>query len=170
MKKWIYAVLVIAACVLPGCSSKEGPAVEGKPAPDFALKDLSGTQRKLSDFKGKIVLVNFWATWCPPCREEIPSMVKLNQLMKGKPFQLLAVSIDEKGAEEVAAFFKSSGVLLPALLDTDQAVSKRYGTTGVPETFVINSKGVILKKVVGGFDWSAPEIVAFLDEAIKTIK
>jgi peroxiredoxin len=168
MKKWFYAVLVIALFVLPGCSRKdEGPAVVGKPAPDFALQDMSGRMVKLSDFRGKLVMLNFWATWCPPCREEIPSMVKLNQLMAGKPFQMLAVSIDEGGGEAVAAFFKGAGITLPALLDTDNSVSRRYGTTGVPETFVIDSKGVVLKKVVGAFDWTAPEVIGFLDENIK---
>lgn len=91
-------------------------------------------------------------------------MVKMNQAMQGKPFQLLALSVDEGGRDAVVKFFQKGGVTLPALLDTDGAVSRRYGTTGVPETFVINTKGVIMKKVVGAMDWSAPEVLAALED------
>jgi thiol-disulfide isomerase/thioredoxin len=114
-----------------------------------------------------VALVNFWATWCPPCREEVPSMAELNRLMAGKPFRMLAISIDQEGKEAVEAFFKQANTALPAYLDSDGAIGKRYGITGVPETFVIDRKGVILKKVIGPLDWTAPEVVKFLDEAMK---
>ena len=167
MKRWALSLLLLAVLALAGCTKKEAPAVEGALAPDFTLKDLSGKPVQLSSLRGKVVLVNFWATWCPPCRQEIPSIMRLNQLMQGKPFQLLAVSIDEGGADAVSSFFRQSGASLPALLDTDGAVSRRYGTTGVPETFIIDGKGVILKKVVGSLDWSSPEVISFLDENAK---
>lgn len=80
---------------------------------------------------------------------------------------MLAVSIDEGGTDAVEDFLKNSGTMLPALLDTDHAISKRYGTTGVPETFILDKKGVIVKKVVGGMDWSEPQVVAFLNEIMK---
>ncbi len=94
-------------------------------------------------------------------------MMLLNKTMEGKPFQMLAVSEDQGGKEAVAGYFKESGTLLPALLDTDQMVGQRYGLTGVPETFVIGKNGVILKKVVGAMDWNAPAAIAFLNEAMK---
>lgn len=167
MKRWMYAVLLLAVFAAVGCSKQaEKAAVEGNYAPDFTLKDLNGQSVQLSSLKGKVVLVNFWATWCPPCREEIPSMMKLNQAMQGKPFQMLAISIDEGGKEAVEGYFKKNGVSLPTLLDTDGEVSKRYGTTGVPETFVLNAKGLIVKKVIGPMDWGSPEVVAALDELI----
>ena len=167
MKRWMYAVLLLAFFAAAGCSKEvEKPAVEGNYAPDFTLKDLNGQEIQLSSLKGKVVLVNFWATWCPPCREEIPSMMKLNQAMQGKPFQMLAISIDEGGKEDVERYFKKQGVSLPALLDSDGKVAKRYGTTGVPETFVLNTKGLIIKKVIGPMDWAAPQVVAALDEMI----
>lgn len=142
-------------------------AVEGSAAPDFTVKSLAGQDVALASLKGKVVLVNFWATWCPPCKEEIPSMMKLNQQMAGKPFQMLAIAIDEGGKEAVEGFFKKSGLSLPAYLDTDGAVSRIYGTTGVPETFVVDKTGIIRKKIVGGMDWSAPEVAAYLDELLK---
>ena len=164
MRGWIGAAVLLALFVASGCNKREVPAVEGNPAPDFTLQDLSGRPVQLSTLKGKVVLVNFWATWCPPCREEVPSLVRMNRAMQGKPFQLLAVSIDEGGKDAVAGFFRKSGAALPALLDTDGTVSRRYGTTGVPETFVIDTKGVIMKKVVGGMDWSSPEVLAALED------
>ena len=167
MRGWICAVVLLALFLASGCNKPEAPAVEGNPAPDFTLKDLSGRPVQLSSLRGKVVLVNFWATWCPPCREEVPSLIRMNQAMQGKPFQLLAVSIDEGGKDAVADFFRKSGASLPALLDTDGKVARRYGTTGVPETFVIDTKGVIMKKVVGGMDWSSPEVLAALGDLGK---
>ena len=160
MRRWIWGVLILA--VLAGCSKKEVPAVEGNPAPDFTLNDLSGRPVQLSSLKGKVVLLNFWATWCPPCREEIPSMVRLNQAMQGKPFQMLAVSIDEGGKGAVQEFYRKGGVTLPTLLDSDGKVAGRYGTYRVPETFLIDAKGIIVKKVIGPMDWSSPEVLAAL--------
>jgi peroxiredoxin len=167
MRGWICVLVLLAVVAVSGCTKREAPAVEGSLAPDFTLNDLSGRPVQLSSLKGKVVLVNFWATWCPPCREEVPSMVRLNQAMQGKEFQMLAVSIDEGGKDAVAGFLKKNGVVLPALLDTDGKVAKRYGTTGVPETFVIDTKGVILKKVIGAMDWSSPEVLAALDDLIR---
>lgn len=166
MKRLLFAVLLLAAIVGSGCTKREAPAIEGNPAPDFTLNDLSGRPVQLSSLKGKVVLLNFWATWCPPCRQEIPSMVGLNRAMQGKPFQMLAVSIDEGGKEAVEAFFRKSGQTLPALLDTDGKVARMYGTTGVPETFILDAKGVILKKVMGPMDWSSREVMSALDEMI----
>lgn len=156
--------------VFLGCSRPGKPAVEGNPAPDFTLNTLSGELVKLSELKGQVVLVNFWASWCPPCREEIPSMMRLNAAMAGKPFRMLCISIDDGGKVAVEEFFRKSGFSLPALLDTDKRASKLYGITGVPETFVINKQGVILKKVVGGMEWDSPEVVAFLNDAISRDK
>lgn len=167
MKRKLFLTLIVMTLALPGCSRKEKPALAGNPAPDFTLKDLSGKEVKLSSLRGKVVLLNFWATWCPPCRQEIPSMMRLNQAMAGKPFQMVAVSEDAGGKEAVEGYFKESGTALPALLDTDQAVGQRYGLTGVPETFVIDAKGVILKKVVGAMDWSDPNVIGFLNGAMK---
>jgi peroxiredoxin len=142
----------------------ETKAVEGAAAPDFTVKDLAGKEVQLAALKGNVVLVNFWATWCPPCREEIPSMMKMVQGMAGKPFRLLAISIDEGGKGAVEGFFGKSGLSLPAYLDSDGSISRLYGTTGVPETFIVDRAGVIRKKIVGGIDWSAPEVSAYLNE------
>ena len=167
---WSMLCLMVA---LAGCSKEQKGAAgkpvaqEGSQAPDFTLTSLDGQEVRLSSLKGKVVLLNFWATWCPPCREEVPSLVKLNSAMENKPFRMLAVSIDEGGKHAVETYFKESGNTLPALLDTDRSVGKIYGITGVPETFIIDMKGVILKKVVGPMDWSNPEVIGYLDGLTK---
>ncbi len=169
MKRFFVITILLSLLTLTACSRKEAPiaAVEGKPAPDFAVRDLSGRETRLSDLRGNVILVNFWATWCPPCREEVPSMAALNRLMAGKPFRMLAISIDEGGKEAVQAFFSRAGVQLPAFLDTNSAIGKMYGITGVPETFVVDRNGVIIKKVIGPQEWNSPEVVKFLGDAMK---
>jgi peroxiredoxin len=177
MKRIIFALLAVTLAVANGCKKEDKAArpaakavagvVEGSAAPDFTVRDLAGQEVKLAALKGKVVLVNFWATWCPPCREEIPSMMKLNQSMSGKQFQMLAISIDEGGKAAVESFFKKSGMTLPAFLDTDGAVSRSYGITGVPETFIVDKAGIIQKKIVGGMDWSSPDVNAYLEELLK---
>jgi peroxiredoxin len=177
MSRIVLIALVLSVALFSGCSRENAEdankkkalsaeAVEGGAAPDFTLKDLAGHDLKLSDLKGKVVLLNFWATWCPPCREEVPSLVSLNKQMSGKSFQMVTVSIDEGGKQAVEEFFKASGVTLPVLLDTERNVSSLYGTTGVPETFVIDRNGVIVKKVVGGMNWSDAAVVKSLDNLI----
>jgi thiol-disulfide isomerase/thioredoxin len=165
----IAAVLVVAA----GCSSKKESAQhvelvkEKSPAPEVIVNSLKNVPLKLSDLKGKVVLLNFWATWCPPCREEIPSMMKLNSAMVGKPFQMVAVSIDEGGLPVIEAFFKESGFSLPVYTDTDGKAALTYGVTGVPETFVIDKKGILVKKVIGPLAWDSPDTISFLEGLMK---
>lgn len=151
-----------------GTAEKGAVAVEKSAAPDISVVSMAnGSTLKLSDLKGKVVLLNFWATWCPPCREEIPSLMKLNSLMTGKPFQMVAVSIDEGGKPAVESFFKESGFLLPTYIDESGAAVKSYGITGVPESFIIDKQGVLIKKIIGGFAWDSPEAVSFLESLMK---
>jgi len=176
MKKLALVILLMVVSIFPACSKEKSPAksgaessskaAEGGAAPDFTVKDLDGKDLKLSSLKGSVVLVNFWATWCPPCKEEIPSMIKLNQAMAGKAFKMLAISIDEGGKEAVDSFFKGRRDL-PTYLDTEAKASQLYGTTGVPETFIVDKQGIIRKKIVGGMDWSAPDVISYLDELLK---
>lgn len=178
MKKIVAIAMLLTLCILPGCSKEKGSegkqaqkaaaaVTEGSMAPDFSVKDLSGKEVKLSSLKGNVVMVNFWATWCPPCKEEIPSLMKLEKAMAGKPFRMLAISIDEEGKPAVEKYFQSSGNLLPAYLDSDGSVSRNYGITGVPETFILDKSGNIQKKIVGGMDWSAKDVISYLDELAK---
>jgi len=173
MKK-LLIVLCCALLFVAGCSKEGGSLGGGSPkplekhrAPAMSVVSMDGTQLNLDSLKGKVVLLNFWATWCPPCREEIPSMMKLNTFMAGKPFQMICVSVDEGGKKAVAEFFKNTGFTLPAYFDTTGQAATTYGITGVPETFVIDKNGVIAKKVIGGLDWSSPEVLGFLEGLMK---
>jgi len=171
MKKLI--ILICCSLLLAvGCSkAKTGSptqtASEKSPAPEITVLSLDNQQQTLGALKGKVVLLNFWATWCPPCREEIPSMMKLNSFMKGKPFQMICVSVDEGGKKAIEEFFQKSGFSLPAYTDATGQVAKTYGVTGVPETFVIDKNGVIAKKVIGGLDWNSPEVISFIEDLMK---
>ena len=168
MKKhvWLALVLMLMLLVVAGCAKRELPPLEGNQAPDFTLPNLAGEQLRLADLRGKVVLVHFWGTFCPPCRQELPSLAALNQVMAGKPLQLLAIAVDPGGKVEVEAFLKKAGVTLPALLDPQGSVARRYGTTGVPETFIIDQKGVIVKKIVGAVEWNDPAAIGYLNELI----
>lgn len=160
--------LSVTACSKVETQKKRAVATENSPAPDISVVSLAnGSALKLSDLKGKVVLLNFWATWCPPCREEIPSMMRLNSLMADKPFQMVAISIDEGGKQAIESFFKDSGFSLPVYLDESGTSAKYYGVTGIPESFVIDRQGVVVKKIIGGFAWDSPDAVSFLNGLMK---
>ena len=174
MKRIFMCCLILSATVLivTGCKKKDEVAgvsqvIENKLAPQITVNSLTNVPLNLSDLKGKVVLLNFWATWCPPCREEIPSMMKLNSAMTGKPFQMVAVSIDEGGVPDIESFFKNSGYSLPAYTDPGGGAAKTYGITGVPESYLIDKNGILIKKVIGPFPWDSPETISFIEGLMK---
>jgi peroxiredoxin len=135
----------------------------GQQAPDFALKDENGKVVKLSDYRGKLVFLNFWASWCGPCVQEAPEMEALKKALQDKPFQMLAVSIDIEW-DSVQQFNKQYNVTIPALLDPGQQVAKGlYKITGQPETFLISANGSVLKHIVGPARWSDPRVIAGIE-------
>ena len=140
---------------------------EGSPAPTFAFPGLDGKDVDLRAYKGKVVFLNIWATWCPPCRDEMPSMERLYRELKGQDFEILAVSLDKDGAKAVAPFVEKNRLSFPVLLDPGETMKNIYGVTGVPESFIINREGVIKKIVIGPIDWSTPEVVGFFRDLIQ---
>jgi peroxiredoxin len=132
------------------------------PAPDFSVIDLAGKAIRLSGLRGKVVVLNVWTTWCPPCREEMPSMERLYGQLRGPDFELLAVSEDEGGIEPVRAFVRDVGVTFPVAHDPERQVGTRYGVWGYPETFIIDREGRVVERVIGPRVWDAPEQVAML--------
>ena len=162
-KKWIVAAILAAAVALlllflftKGGPKKTHLVSEGDQAPAFRLPALDGRQVNLSDFRGKVVMVHFWATWCPPCVEELPTLDRLYHGLLGKDFALLAVSVDEGGAEAVRAFLQKNHLSLPVLLDPQRSVAGQYGTFKFPETYLLDRNGVVRYKVIGPMDWSDP--------------
>lgn len=133
---------------------------------DFTLKDLDNKRVSLRNYRGKIVMLNFWATWCTPCRLEMPSMEKLSRQFKDKGFVVLAVAAGEK-AEGVTAFVKEYHITFPALLDTDQEVTEEYKVWALPTTYFINAEGKIIGRVNGSRDWSAKEATQYISSILQ---
>ncbi len=146
--------------LLAGCYSGSRPPRIGATAPDFTVSDGSRNVT-LHDLRGKVVVLNFWATWCPPCVEEMPSMIEMQQKLKNRGVTVLAVSVDvdQKAYER---FLKDYRVDLLTARDPDQKSNLMYGTSQFPETYVIDRQGVIRRKFIGAVNWTAPEIVNYL--------
>jgi cytochrome c biogenesis protein CcmG/thiol:disulfide interchange protein DsbE len=153
--------LLLAALLLAGCQRGSVPDLVGRPAPDFTVRD-SDRSVTLSQLRGKTVVLNFWATWCPPCVEEMPSLIAMQTRLKDKVV-VLAVSTDED--EKAYQEFLVKHGLTPTLMtvrDGAQTSSALYGTYRYPETFVIDGSGVLRRKFIGPVDWTKPEIVEYL--------
>jgi cytochrome c biogenesis protein CcmG/thiol:disulfide interchange protein DsbE len=134
------------------------PVTVGSKAPPFAAKTVDGTKRTktLADYKGKVVLLNVWATWCEPCRVEMPSIEKLHREFGDRGLSVVALSVDDPGQEtRIVDFTKELGLSFEVLHDPDKAITRSYQITGYPETFVIARDGTIRKKVIGAADWSS---------------
>ena len=141
---------------------------KGVPAPNFSLPGLDGKNVSLANFKGKVVLLNIWATWCAPCVAEMPSMEKLYQELKGKDFELLAISVDESGAEAVKPFVEKYKLGFPVLLDTNGEIKNLYQATGIPESFIIDKGGMIVEKIIGPRDWASSEAIRYFRNIIQS--
>jgi len=135
------------------------------PAVEFSLKDLSGQERNLSSYAGKLVFLNFWATWCGPCRAEIPSMEKLYLDLQDQDFLIIAVNSQEAG-EQVAEFVGNIGMSFPVLLDTDGRIGAAYSIRAIPTTYIIDPQGYILGRMVGTRDWYTPEIISLVGDLL----
>ena len=142
------------------------PIQPGVEAPDFTYPDLNGKEVSLAGYRGKVVLVNVWATWCPPCRQEMPSMQRLYEKFKGENFEILAVSIDSERSEAVASFMREMNLAFPALVDPGETIKPLYGITGVPESFIIDKKGIVVEKIIGPINWATPEAFLFFKDLI----
>ena len=159
---------VQAALPLPEMSHSFTSLKPAKSASDFTLPDLDGKPVKLSDYRGKVVLVNFWATWCPPCRREMPSMERLSQRLKGQPFVILAVNQQEE-ADQVFAF---TGQLEPAptfpiLFDRNSTVSHAWNVLGLPASFIVDKQGRVAYWAMGGREFDHPEIEQTIRALLK---
>ena len=155
-------LVALLTLIFAGCYSGTRPPRIGTVAPDFTVQD-SGNQVTLSQLRGKIVVLNFWATWCAPCVEEVPSLVQLQQKMRTKGVIVLAVSVDEDGSA-YRGFLRRHNVDLLTIRDATQKSNALYGTFKFPETYIIDRNGTMRRKFIGAVDWSEPEIVDFLSK------
>jgi cytochrome c biogenesis protein CcmG, thiol:disulfide interchange protein DsbE len=147
------------------------PVSAGKLAPDFKLKALDGTTISLSSLRGKVVFLNVWATWCGPCREEMPSIQTLYDDFKNNPdFVVLAVSQDSEGRSAVDSYVRGNAYRFTVLLDPQNIVGDAYDVSGIPETFIIDREGRIVAHHLGPYDWAKSDMRDALRELIKTRK
>ncbi len=144
------------------------PIAKRPAANDYALEDLDGKIQHLSDQRGKVVLVNFWATWCPPCRKELPSMQRMWEKLKSEPFVLHAIDVGE-GVDEIMPFIFSTGTELtfPILLDRDSKALKQWPVIAIPTTFVVDKQGRIAYRSVGGREWDDPKLIEELRRLMR---
>lgn len=167
MKIWHWIVVIVLGLMFVGSAlyqSWERPK-GGDVAPDVAITRLDGQQVHLSDYRGKVVLLHFWATWCGPCREEFPALEKFNQQMLGKPFVLLAVSEDGKSAkQDVERFSRHVKFSFPIYLDRAGAAADAYRVAGVPESILIDPMGNIVERFTGPQDWTSGDILNLIEQ------
>jgi cytochrome c biogenesis protein CcmG, thiol:disulfide interchange protein DsbE len=154
--------LGLLTLLLCGCYRGSRPAGIGTAAPDFTVVD-SDRKVTLSEFRGQIVVLNFWATWCQPCVEEVPSLVQMQRQMRNRGVTVLAVSIDDSD-DAYHSFLKNYNVDLLTVRDADKKSNTLYGTFKFPETYIIDRNGMVRRKFIGPVDWSEPEIVDFLNK------
>ncbi len=163
-------LLLLPAAAIPHSPSSHGfrltPFRKGFPAPPFQLTGLSGKAVSLSDFRGRVVLLNFWATWCAPCVREMPSMEKLYQAFRERGLVVLAVSLDEEGAAKVEPFVRKLGLTFPIVLDTAGRVSGIYGARELPASFLIDGGGAVFAAAKGERDWFSPAARSYFDEKL----
>jgi peroxiredoxin len=143
------------------------PEVSRHSAPDFVSENLRGGNTGLADYKGKIVLLNFWATWCMPCRAEMPGMETLWQKYKEQGLVIAAVSVDEGSRGRIETFSKLLDLSFPILLDPESEVSDLYKVSNMPTSFLIDRNGKIISRIVGTEEWASPEAVQLVEDILS---
>ena len=149
MQKNLLAAAFIIFALFPGCTSREKETASTAVAPDFTLQDLSGKKVSLSGLKGSVVLVEFWATWCPPCRTAIPGLERLHRSYGDKGLKVLAISVDEGSWEKVRTFITEHKITYTVLKGTDEA-SEKYQVRMIPAMYLIDRQGIVKKQSLGG--------------------
>lgn len=174
--RWKVALTVVLAVLIfvPTVTGASWPVVQrgivkpGEPAPNFQLRDMNGRFVSLSDLRGKVVLLNFWATWCGPCRVEMPAMEQLYRTYDRKDFEILAVSTDAQGVTVTRPFQQENKLTFPILHDADFRVGLSYGARTLPMTFMVDRQGIVRHQIFGARDWEAPEAHQLIQMLMKS--
>jgi peroxiredoxin len=165
-RQWVAVLATVASVgftlVLASRLRGDGVLEPNQPAPAFQALRLDGTVADLADYRGKVILLNVWATWCIPCQVEMPSMERLQRRFAETDFRVVAVSVDEQRSAVVRQFAQNLGLTFDILHDPTGAIQRQYRTTGVPESWVLDRSGTITKKVVGATEWDSPTNVALV--------
>jgi len=169
---WQGLTLCFILAMIPGHTSSALRQLENRPlAPDFSLHHRNGTPYRLSELRGKVILVNFWATWCPPCRAELPTLQRAWERLKGKDFVVLAITVDEN-EQAIDKFFLtlSHAVTFPVLTDAHMDAAQFWPLRGLPATFLVDKTGHVSHVVHGALDWSSPELIRLLERLLQESK
>jgi peroxiredoxin len=169
---WIVPVLFLLLVFLYGKLSRPSsnandmaPRV-GQPLADFILPDLQDHMVQLSALRGKVVFINVWATWCPPCVDEMPTMQRLYDRLHAQGLEVLAISLDALGTQVVVPFVRDYRLTFPVLLDAKSTIERLYRTSGVPESFIVNKRGRLVEKIVGPRDWAHPQMLSMFERLL----
>lgn len=170
------AATPVAAIIAPGSVSRElatGALAaflvkpERKPLPDAAFQDGAGKPLKVSDWKGRVMLINLWATWCAPCRKEMPALAALQAKLGSADFEVVAISVDRKGVEASAAFLKETGASsLKLYVEPTTTILNEFQALGLPATLLVDRRGNEIGRLLGPADWASPEAIALINAAL----
>jgi peroxiredoxin len=164
MRGLLVAVLLVLF-MLPAAAQQAGSGLtrlaDAPPAPDFSLLDMDGTVFRLSDYRGRVLIVNFWATWCPPCREEMPSMQRAWEQLRAEGMLMIGINVGED-EDTIFQFTADYPVDFPLLLDSDSAVTGRWPVRGLPTTFVVDPAGRLVYQAIGSREWDDPALLALV--------
>jgi peroxiredoxin len=156
---WLACGVLAALAMAHAAGEQRLTAIPDRPeAPDFALKDIDGKTHRLSDYRGRPVIVNFWATWCPPCRKEIPSMQRAWETIEQQGIAILAVNVGED-EDTIFAFTANYPMEFPLLMDMDSKVVQEWPVRGLPTTFVVDPRGRLAYRAIGGRAWDDPRLL-----------
>lgn len=162
MKRLCLLSAIWLTALTAGCYTGSRPPHVGSSAKDFTVQD-SDHQVSLNQFRGQVVIVNFWATWCPPCEQELPSLIDMQNRLRGRGVVVLGVSIDVDG-DAYHRFLKERSVNFVTVRDPERKVPDMYGTYGWPESYIVDRQGVLRRKIIGPINWDSPEIMQFLSK------
>lgn len=162
----LFCLYTISSAVPPSPWEIEG--LIGKKAPDFTLRDINNRPFNLSSLRGKVVILNFWATWCPPCRAEMPPLNNLYREMRNKGLEVVAISTD-RSSSVIKDYISKNPIDFTVLIDTDNKVSRQFKVFSIPTTFLIDRNGIIIERYLGEENWTSPEIKKKIKEVLGGI-
>ena len=166
--KRIVTLLAVGLFWIAGAEAAGFETRAALPAPELKAHDLGGAPRTLADYRGKVVLLNFWATWCPPCQHEMPSLERLRTKMAGRPLEIVAISSAETPAE-VNAYLSKMKLGFPVLLDTDSSNTRRWKVFALPTTFVLDAEGRVRHVLTGPAEWDEGEALAVAESMLAEL-
>lgn len=167
MLKKIFYIILLSVVSGIACAANTGSftPVEHYPAPNIRFSDANGNIHNLTDYQGKVVLLNFWATWCTPCVAEMPTLSQLASDMQGRDVVVLPISVDFSGSEAVQKFYNNNGIEnLGVFVDNKGTAFKEYKLNALPTTFIIDRRGNVTTKIMGAMDWASDEVKAYLSD------